>query len=637
MCGICGFVNKELKIEPEVSGRMLSSIGYRGPDDSGFEETIIGSSQIMMGHVRLSILDLSPLGHQPMNYGELSICYNGEVYNFKEIRRELTVLGHSFQSSSDTEVILHSFKEWGANCVEKFIGMFAISILDKMQQKIWLFRDRAGVKPMYYCLNDNVFAFASELKPLMELPSFRRDIDMESLNAFLTMGFIPGDMSIFKSTFKLNAGHWLEYSINEHKIKIEKYWDIEDYFNKPKLEIAYEEAKEELKDIFKSAFSYRLISDVPVGVFLSGGFDSSILCSILTQELGIVPNTFTIGFSDYVDEAPEAEQIAKILGTNHTTRYCTEKDILEFIPSLPIYYDEPFSDTSALPTMLVSKLSGQDVKVVLSADGGDELFAGYSSADHIIKLYPQLHRIPQFVRNHFNIPYVFGRKLFESAAPKYIKFLEAANGTFKEKALSQKSWVMHFDDNYQSMSNMVNKMCGIYDYKKPYYVINAAQDSPEYVLVSEYKLKMKDMFLTKMDRATMSVSIEGREPMLDHRIAEFVAQLPWEYKYKDGVRKRILKDMVYDYLPKELMDKPKRGFSAPVMKWLKAELKDYVIDNLDIVANLTELGFDKKNIWKLHNRFESEMFNNYTYNMIWRLIQFGAWYKQWMINTNSNK
>ncbi len=562
--------------------------------------------------------------------GELTIVFNGEVYNFKEIRNELELLGHSFSSSSDTEVVLHAYKQWGADCVSRFIGMFAIAIFDIEKEQLWLCRDRAGVKPLYYYADEGLFSFASELKCLMEIPTFKKDISIEALNLYLTIGFIPGEKAIFKNAHKLNAGHWLEYDIKTRGIKIKKYWEIEDYFIKPKLNLSYNEAKDELKKIFKSAFAYRLVSDVPVGVWLSGGFDSSALCSILTQELGIVPNTFTIGFKVFVDEAPDAEQIARILGTKHTTTYCTEKDVMDLVPDLPRYYDEPFSDSSALPTMLVSKMSRQRVKVALSADGGDELFAGYSSSDHITTLYPKLHRIPQALRKHFTLPYLLARPLCVKAAPKYIKFLEAANGCFKESELNQKSWVMHFDDNYHLMVGNINKQTAQYDYKSVYLGINAASNSPEYVLVSDYKLKMKDLFLTKVDRATMSVSLEGREPMLDHRIAEFVAQLPWEYKYMNGVRKRILKDLVYDYLPKELMDKPKRGFSAPVMKWLKTSLKDYTMENVNLVCTLKDLGFEAEPIEKMTEQFMTGKHNNYTYQLLWRLIQFRAWYRMWM-------
>ncbi len=628
MCGICGLVNYKERLSVNVYESMLLSLQHRGPDDSGYAETLLDGQQVMLGHVRLSILDLSMAGHQPMSWNGLTICFNGEVYNFREIRDELTKLGHSFVSECDTEVVLHAFSQWSIKCVDRFIGMFAFAIFDSNNNKIWLCRDRAGVKPLFYTFSEDLFTFGSELKAIMAIPTFKRCVSLEALDVFLKVGYIPSETSIFEEAFKLDAGYWLEYDIKSKEINKYRYWSIDDYYNKPKFSLTYNEAKQELKKLFVSAFGYRLISDVPVGVFLSGGFDSSAVTSILTKELGIIPNTFTIGFKDHIDEAPIAEKISQLLGTNHTSYYCSEKDARDLITTLPLYYDEPFSDTSALPTMLVSKLSSQKVKVVLSADGGDEIFAGYTSVDKINRVYPVLLRVPQLIRNNSAL---FIRPLKAVIPNNYSRahsLLDMVEGTFSEDVLTPKSWVVNQSQYDNSIINNLNEKCRSYDHRIYFRQIEAANNTYEHLLASDYRMKMKDEYLVKVDRATMAVSIEGREPMLDHRIAEFAAQLPWEYKYKDGVKKRILKDIVYDYLPQELMDKPKHGFSAPVMKWLRNELKEYAIENIQVVSQLAELGFNKKNVEACFENFLRG--NDHLYAIVWRMIQMGAWYTTWM-------
>jgi len=305
MCGFCGYINYKRPVNGNVIKSMVEVINHRGPDDSGYYEDINDNYQLALGHARLSILDLSPLGHQPMHYNNLTIAYNGEVYNFKEIRNELSKLGHSFTSNSDTEVILHSFEEWGMKCVEKFIGMFAYVIYDKSEKKLYICRDRAGVKPFYYYYTGDVFVFGSELKSIMQYPGLKKEINNTALTSFFEFGYIPNDQCILTDAYKLEA-NWMIYDITNKSYTIKSYWDIQDYYNKPKLNITYEDAKSELLNICKSAFGYRMISDVPVGLALSGGYDSTLVASVLVKELGVNLNTFTIGFNEGNNEAPDS-------------------------------------------------------------------------------------------------------------------------------------------------------------------------------------------------------------------------------------------------------------------------------------------------------------------------------------------
>ena len=624
MCGICGFVNYKKKVDPQVIEEMAKAQRHRGPDDMGTFTQSDGDYQLALGHVRLSILDLSMLGHQPMTFLNLIIVFNGEIYNYKEIRNELIKKGHSFQSNCDTEVILHAFKEWGTTCVDRFIGMFAFAIYDKEQQKLYLFRDRAGVKPLFYYHTDDVLVFASELKSFSKFPYFEKRINHDVLYAYMTLGYIPDTQCIFENAHKLQSGSYLEYDLYTNGVQIHKYWDIQDFYNKPKLSISYEVAQESLIELFKSAFGYRLISDVPVGLFLSGGYDSTLVASIITKELGVNLNTFTIGFTVGNNEAPDAELIANHLGTNHTSYYCTPEDALGIIPDLPYYYDEPFADSSAIPTILVSKLSKERVKVVLSADGGDEEFAGYNSYPQIYKQYNHLTELPAIVGKL--IP--SSKMLFHTGSYKFQKKLDSANEFFHQKELDYRNLLISKMLFPNSLVDVFENKINRNSFLKTFEDIKSQSDSLEYALLTDYKIYMKDDILVKVDRATMSVSIEGREPLIDHRISEFSAQLPLSYKYNNGVKKRILRDIVHRYVPYSIMDKPKRGFSMPIDRWLRTSLNDYLRDMLS-EDNLqkSSLDFDKVN-----NLLQLFLNNQLGYDVIiWRILQYQSWYQRWMV------
>jgi len=402
MCGVVGFIDFKKKTDKEVLKKMTDVIHHRGPDDSGYHYMMKSMATVGFGHRRLSILDLSKHGHQPMSFDALTIVYNGEVYNFQEIKKELESDGMSFDSNSDTEVILKSFSKWGVKAVDKFVGMFAFAIFDQSTNKCYIFRDRSGIKPLYYYKKDDLFLFGSELKSFHEHPNFKKEINLDALALFLQYGYILQPNSIFKDTYKLKAGHYLEISLDKNRIEEKKYWDVYDFYTKPKLDIGENEVISECENILKKAFNYRMVSDVPVGIFLSGGYDSSIVTALIQANSSSKINTFTIGFHEKgYDEAPYAKKVADYLGTNHTEYYCTQSDAKDILPKLVDIYDEPFGDNSAISTILVSQLAKKDVSVALSADGGDEIFAGYFKHETIIKFFDQYQKYPKVLRKIF--------------------------------------------------------------------------------------------------------------------------------------------------------------------------------------------------------------------------------------------
>lgn len=631
MCGIAGFCDFSKKSLNDILKNMTDVLHHRGPDDSGYFFDESEYAQIGLGHRRLSILDLSAHGHQPMSFEYLDIVFNGEVYNFKEIKKELLELGYTFHSDSDTEVILKSYHQWGIKSVDRFNGMFAIAIYDKKANKLIFVRDRAGVKPFYYYTKDNLILFSSELKSFHKHPDFQKEINKSSLSLYLQFGYIPEPHSIFKNTYKLKAGHYIEIDLKSQKFQEIKYWDVVDFYNKPKLDISQDEAIEKTEELLKSSFEYRMVSDVPVGVFLSGGYDSSVVTAILQNGRNEKLNTFTIGFKEKgFDEAPYAKKVAKYLGTNHTEYYCTQKDALEIIPKLAEMYDEPFGDSSAIPTTLVSALARKSVTVSLSADGGDEIFAGYGKYTTTKQYFDKFNKISNSIKSLIN----FG---MDNINPKYIPILNKTynfetrynkiNSIFKSKNIIE---AMKYTSEYFTKEERDKLLKHNIDIIKTNFDIEISDvnDEINQMLAIDYKTYMLDDILTKVDRATMSVGLEGREPLLDYRIIEFVSQLPSNLKYKNGDKKWLLKQITHKYLPKEMMDRPKQGFGVPLTEWFRDELKDYFMIYLDEKRIEKEGLFDSKEIIKLRDSYLSG--NKENVQKLWFLLMFEMWYEKWM-------
>ncbi len=628
MCGIAGFCDFTKKSDKQTLVNMTDVLHHRGPDDSGYSFYENEFSHIGLGHRRLSILDLSAHGHQPMTFENLEIAYNGEVYNFKEIRKELVKYNYTFESESDTEVILKAYHKWGIKAVDRFNGMFAICIYDKQEQKLILVRDRAGVKPYYYYYDDGLFMFASELKSFHENSGFKKQIDKDALALYMQYGYIQEPHSIFENSFKLKAGHYLELNIQNSKLNIHKYWDVVDFYNKPKLDISEDEAINETEKLLKSAFEYRMVSDVPVGVFLSGGYDSSVVSALLQNGRSEKLNTFTIGFKEKgYDEAPFAKETAKYLGTNHTEYYCTQQDALEILPKLPDIYDEPFGDSSAIPTTLVSQLAKKDVSVSLSADGGDEIFGGYGKYTAIMKKIDTFGNVPNLMKPV--LANILRQKLVHKSAAKFGGMFDAKTRcnrfadmlSHDEKQMLKASGQFTKDELSQVLNYKVKELETNFDT-----VIN--QDRVSNLLAVDYKTYMVDDILHKVDRATMSVSLEGREPLLDHRIIEFVAQLPSEMKIKNGDKKWLLKQITHKYLPKEMMDRPKQGFGVPIQEWFKEELKEYFEKYLSKKALSEHELFDVDEVVRMKDEYLSGA--NVKVTKLWYVLMFQMWYERWM-------
>jgi asparagine synthase (glutamine-hydrolysing) len=633
MCGITGYIDYRKRTTNETLQKMTDAMFHRGPDGSGYETIELDSAQVGLGHRRLSILELSELGKQPMEYKSYWMTFNGEIYNYKELKMELEKIGHVFKGDSDSEMILHAYEQWGAQCVKKFIGMFAIVILDTQSNTIFCVRDRTGVKPLFYYWENDLFLFASELKAFHHHPHFKKEIDKNAVSTFMQYGNVPTPHCIFKHCAKVKPGHTLTINLDDKSIEHNQYWNVYTHYNKHKLDISYNEAKIETKSLLKSAFNYRMVSDVPVGVFLSGGYDSACVTSILQKERTDKIKTYTIGVPDIgLNEAPYAEDIAQHLGTDHTTYECTEKEAIEMIEELPQYFDEPFGDSSAIPTTIVSKLARQEVTVALSADGGDEIFAGYNRYDYMRRYGQKLNQIPGFVRHSMvgfmnrvpseKIPILKNKYNFHNRYEKLKNVLKNPSDEDIMLSLSQQ-----FTD--QQIAKLMAEKCEPLNTLYLSKEINKEINSPlGFMMAVDYQTYLVDDIMQKVDRSTMTNSLEGREPFLDHRIVEYAAQLPDHFKYQNGVKKRILKDIVHDYIPIKLMDRPKMGFAIPIAEWMQNELKDLVHDYIN-ENNIAEQGlFEWKEVHHLMNAFYN---GKKEYDVkIWYLLMFQMWHRKWM-------
>lgn len=614
MCGICGYISNE-KISDIVLHEMNDTMFHRGPDDSGIWEHQNGINFVGFAQRRLAIMDLSPLGHQPMESDDknLVITYNGEVYNFKELRTELENKGYLFRSQCDTEVVLAAYKEWEENCFSKFNGMFAIAIYDRMKDKLVLARDKMGKKPLYYYYKNTDFIFASELKPIMKCPLFHKEINRDAIGNYLCNKFIAAPETIFLNTFKMKAGTYLVYQ--NGKIDIKKYWSVlekKQQFEKEQL-TDYNMAKSQLKLILQDAVSCRMIADVPVGVFLSGGIDSALVTGVCSQFVDRV-QSFSIGFYDKErDEAPYAREIAKHLGTQHCELYVSEKDILSMLEELPKYYDEPFSDSSQLPSMLVSQMAVSDITVALTGDGGDELFCGYSIYD-LVNIAQKTDKIGDLLRM---LP---GMKYMKRFFPSELRaFVNNENQVRKVQLFT--------DVMAEEVDKILIDKLGNYKFKEEDNLLMGNWQERRMLL--DMQTYLPDEVLCKMDRASMKYSLETRCPLLDYRVVECSFRIPHEFKYYHKSKKYILKDLAYEYVPKELLDRPKKGFGVPLRKWLRSVLKEE-IENFARPEMLKKQGiFHADAIQRL--RYMQEKSDKIVYSSIlWSFYVFQRWYQYYI-------
>lgn len=636
MCGIAGLIDYNQTSSPDILSRCTDVLAHRGPDGSGFEFFTEKDCQVGLGHRRLSIIDLSNAASQPMKYKHYSIIFNGEIYNYEEIRVELMKVGHVFHSHSDTEVVLHAWEQWGPEMTARFIGMFAFSLYDAKEGKLYCFRDRAGVKPFYYYWHNGLFLFASELKSFHQHPGFVKKINHPALKQFLQYGYILAPQCIFEHAHKLLPGHYLVFDTGRRDFSLHKYWDVYDAYNQPKIDVTETEAIDETEKLLISACRYRMVSDVPVGVFLSGGYDSTAVTALLQANQSDKLKTFTIGFHEEDhNEAPFAREVAKHLGTDHTEYYCTTREAQEILPTIPFYCDEPFGDSSFIPTTLVSRLARQEVTVALSADAGDEIFAGYPKYPLALDFLKKMSMVPGFMKTPAasimqQMPDSWLIRLSGNTAASIKK--ERFSGLLKEKRLTS-TGIM---DRLMSQVYSDHQLSGLlaqspirpYSFFDSEELLSQSLGPLDKMLAVDYKTYMVDDILVKVDRAGMSVSLEGREPLLDHRIIEWAARLPESCKLKNGSSKHILRQIVHKYVPKEMMERPKMGFGVPVFHWLRHDLRYYA----DEYMNETEFArhglFRQEGVNHIMQRFFA---GDRNYNsLFWYLLMFQMWYKKWM-------
>lgn len=614
MCGICGYVSRKL-IRSDLLTQMNDTMFHRGPDDSGIWEQQEKEYGVGFAQRRLAILDLSELGHQPMTSkdGRIVVTYNGEVYNYIQLRDELKEKGYRFSSNCDTEVIIASYQEWGCECFSRFNGMFAIAIYDKNTESIILARDRMGKKPLYYYTKGVDFVFGSELKPIMKYPYFCKDINYDLIGHYLCNKYIVSPGTIFRNTYKMEPGTYLIYHGGETYIY--RYWDLITERSSTQTRITdLGEAKRQLRELLKDSVSKRLIADVPVGTFLSGGIDSTLITAVAQEVADKRIDSFTIGFYDKTrNEAPYAAEIAKHIGTNHHELYMSEEEILQMMEQLPRYYDEPFSDSSQLPSMLVSRMAAQNVTVALSGDGGDELFCGYKMYDWT------------WIAQYFDFLGAFENKMpWNQAIVSYLPMELRAFINNRDKAYKSQ---LYIDVMIEETKKFL--VPDVTNVKYAHESRICANNLQEQRMLLDMLTYLPDEILTKMDRASMKYSLEVRCPLLDYRIPEWSFRVDHSLKYHRFEKKYLLKQLTYEYVPKELLDRPKKGFGVPLRKWLRTVLKSE-IKRLADSDKLKKQGiFDSEGISQLIHKQEKSDKIVYS-SLLWSFYVFQMWYNEYI-------
>jgi asparagine synthase (glutamine-hydrolysing) len=619
MCGITGFLDFNKRADRDDLVKITGLVNHRGPDDTGYFFQDHENFNIGLGHKRLSILDLSSLGHQPMRHENLSIVYNGEIYNFKEIREQLVKEGYSFTSGTDTEVILKAFHRWNLEALQHFNGMFAIALYDHGSSELYLIRDRIGVKPLYYYYKDSTLVFASELKSIINYPGFEKELDLEALNMYLYHGYITSPYCIFRNVAKLEPGTYIKAT--ESSIEKNNYWDLKEKFEKREVRegLSEEKAVKELDELVTSSVGYRMISDAPIGAFLSGGYDSSLVSAVMQKISNAPIKTFTIGFnSKDFNEAGHAKEVAKHLKTDHHELYLPVSKISDIVEKIPQFYDEPFADSSQLPMMLVSEFARKDVTVILSGDGGDELFCGYSNYDR-----------DSFYEKYSGISSV----------------LNSLNERIPLEPIARS--IHHKFDKYFHLNNRINIINLGYIRSKPYlnglvkdfpytlndkYFITAglSDNIQEAHMLQDMLTYLPDDIMVKVDRATMSASLEGREPLLDYRLFEFAFNIPHKLKCNGPDKKYLLKKLAHKYIPEKLLNRPKKGFAVPINEWLKGDVS-FLTKKYLSKEYLREQGiFTEEVVARLINKFLKENDNGVATRYVWHLIVFQLWYERYM-------
>ena len=616
MCGITGYLGQGNK---EILRRMTDSLRHRGPDDKGF----YFNENTGLGHRRLSIIDLET-GHQPIANEDktIQLIFNGEIYNFQELRERLINQGHKFSTQTDTEVMVHLYEEKGEDFLKELNGMFALALWDEREKKLILARDRMGQKPLYYSLVNNTLVFGSELKSLFHHPLIKKEIDFNSLNKYLIYEYVPMPQTIIKGINKLEPGHFLTYQNNQ--LKKSPYWNIQ--FNQLENQKDYLTKFEEL---LEDSVKKRLISDVPLGIFLSGGIDSSTIAYYAQKNSNQKIKTFSIGFEDKsFDESNYANQVAKFLNTEHYHQNCSPVDLLDLIDDIAEINDEPLADASIIPTYLLSKFTREKVTVALSGDGGDELLAGYPTfqAMKFARIYRYLPRLfREAIKRTANLlpvshdNFSFDFKLKKTLSG-YDYPLEIQNqiwlGAFtpqENQNLFLPEIAINFDQSFSETNQFIEQT------KK-----ESLDNRMIYLYLKQY---LSDDILVKADRASMFASLEARAPFMDYRLVEFINSLPYNLKLKGWTIKYVLKQLMKNKLPRNIINRPKKGFGLPVAKWITNELKDFTFDLLNEQTIKKQEIFNYSEIRKILDEHLNK--RNDHRKKLWTLLMFQQWYQQW--------
>ncbi len=637
MCGICGLFDASGQglSHAALLRRMAGTLAHRGPDNDGFQEF----SHCMLGHRRLKIIDLSPLGRQPMcnEDGSVWISFNGEIYNYQELRPDLERHGHRFRSQTDTEVMLHLYEEEGDTFLERLNGMFALALWDQRRTRLLLARDRFGKKPIYYWTDGRRLLFASELKALLADPAVPRDLNLDALSAYLALCYIPSPHTIFKNIYKLPPASKLVVERGaDGRVRLtgpERYWTIR-YQPDPALagEKGEQETVERIRALLRDAVRIRMYSDVPLGAFLSGGLDSSTVVSAMAAVSDKPVQTFSIGFDvESFDEVPYAEEIARQFRTNHHTFRCTP-DALEVLPTLVHHFDEPFADPSSVPTYYVSKIARQHVTVALSGDGGDEIFAGYTRYDNGMQRRQLARYLPEsLIRGAFRL----ATELYPTASRGWgilhrnslapLDSYVADVSVFHPQEM-RRLYAARLSGQATDVFALARRLAGESGART-----NGRGAAGEFLSQMQYvdqMLYLPDDILVKVDRASMAVSLETRAPLLDYRLAELLARVPAETRYRDSTKKYLLKKAVAGILPAHIVHRKKMGFGVPLKHWFRREAADFAREVLLSSAARNRGLFETSEVERLlavHSQGRRDFSNK-----LWALLFFEMWCRHWL-------
>jgi len=651
MCGICGiahFGNK--RVDPVILNRMCQVLDHRGPDDEGmvlisrmpksFREVKRGETSCLgrvegdyvvgLGHKRLSIIDLSEAAHQPMcnEDGTVWIVYNGEIYNFQDLRGELQSRGHTFKSQSDTEVVIHAYEEWGTDCLRRFRGMFAFGLWDHRRGRLFLARDRVGQKPLCYYQRDGVLIFASEIKSILEDPLVERRVNYTALHEYLAYQYVPAPNTIFAGIRKLPPAHYLVFD-DTGNVSIRRYWALS-YRKKPsEAGISHGALCDKVREILREAVRIRLISDVPLGAFLSGGLDSSATVAMMAQLMDQPVRTFSIGFHEReYDELRYASQVAKQFGTDHR-EFVVEPKVMEVLPKLIWYYNEPFANSSAIPTYYVAQQTSHHVKVVLTGDGGDENFAGYGRYVRN-RLIHQFSRIPEPLRGRWMVQLLRRMPSLPWRPDFFVNLACLMETLSRSPGRNYGIQMLVFDETErkrlytESFRSSVNESDPL-DFFHQGFEESDANNLIEKTLSMDVSSYLPDCLLVKMDIATMANSLEARSPFLDHQLMELIASMPPSLKLRISKTKYLLKKALKGFLPEEILNRKKMGFGIPIDYWFRNELKDYTYGVLLDDAALRRGYFQREGIEEILDEHTRLGFNHSA--RIWALLNLELWHQ----------